>query len=147
MARIKIDRHPQYPHTLDLAIRVSDLNYGAHLGYDRILTLAHEARVQIFSGWGLTELNLGDGRTGIVAGDAGVNYTGEGFQGDVLEIGTLALDIGPVTFRLAHRFFNRKTGVNVAFAEIGFVAFDYEKRTPGKIPDVFARHLATLCVS
>jgi len=135
-----------YPHTTELAIRVSDLNYGAHLGYDRILTLAHEARVQIFSQWQVTELNLGDGRTGLVAADAGVNYVGEGFLGDVLEVGTLAVEIGPVTFRLAHRFFNRKTGAGIAFAEIGFVAFDYDRRSPGRLPETFTRLLQTLTV-
>ncbi|MCK9521679.1 MAG: thioesterase family protein [Proteobacteria bacterium] len=144
MPRVKVTRHPHYPHAQTLYVRVSDLNYGAHLGYDRILTLAHEARVRIFTGWQVTELDLGDGKTGLVAGDASINYLGEGFAGDPLEIGTLALEINPVTFRLAHRFVNRKTQTLVAVAEIGFVAFDYARRTPGRFPESFLAHLSTL---
>lgn len=141
MPRIRIERQTVYPHEATISIRVSDLNYGAHLGYDRVLTLAHEIRVRLFSSWGVTELNLGDARTGIVASDAGANYVGEGFAGDRLSVGTRALEIGPVTFRLAHRFIHAGTGAPLAFAEIGFVAFDYQRRAPGRLPEAFIARL------
>ena len=41
-----------------LTIRVSDLNYGGHLGNDSFLTLAHESRVQFFKSMNMTERNF-----------------------------------------------------------------------------------------
>ncbi|MCU0662848.1 MAG: thioesterase family protein [Myxococcota bacterium] len=70
MPRASLKEKERYPFSTTLAVRVGDLNYGGHLAYDRLLGLAHEARLELLSRLGATELDLGDGRTGIIAGDA-----------------------------------------------------------------------------
>lgn len=144
MARVKIKKQEHYPFTTDLTIRVSDLNYGAHLGYDRVLTLSHQARMEMLAKWDLAETDLGDGKTGFVVADVGANYLGEGFLGDVLSVEIVPLDIGEVTFRLAYRFVNKKTGKDIALLEIGFVAFDYNERRLGRFPKGFIDRLSSL---
>jgi acyl-CoA thioester hydrolase len=143
MPRVKITKQKQYNHKLELTIRVSDLNYGAHLAYDKVLTLAHQARVELFDTWNINEMDLGDG-TGLVVGDAIVNYIGEGFLNDKIIIETTPLEIGSITFRLSHRFINLKTQKEIVLAEIGFVGFDYKKRMPGKLPSTFLEKLNSL---
>jgi acyl-CoA thioester hydrolase len=144
MPKIKINEHRSYPFSTDLKVRVSDLNYGAHLGYDRILGLVHQARVEMFDGMGVSETDLGDGRTGLVAADLVVVYQGEAFVNDVLEIAILPVEVGPISFRLAHRVRMKKNGKSVALMEIGFVAFNYEKHCMAKLPDGFKNGLVSM---
>ena len=46
--KIKFKVPSKYHFETKLKIRVSDLNYGGHLGNDSVLSLAHESRVRFF---------------------------------------------------------------------------------------------------
>ena len=144
MSNVKIEKYDFYPFSTDLAVRVSDLNYGAHLGYDRVLSLAHQARLVLFEQLQVTELNLGDEKTGIVVTEVVVKYMGEGFLNDVLTFEIKPVQVGPISFRFSHRVTNKNTGRELALMEIGFVAFDYEKRSLGRIPASFVQKLDAL---
>ena len=54
-----IHRHP-------LTVRVTDMNYGRHLGHDALVSLLHEARMQAFwsfdcnDGMGMREAHKGE---------------------------------------------------------------------------------------
>jgi len=141
MPRVKIEEHASYPFTIELEVRVADLNYGAHLGYERLLSLAHQARVRMFERLGATELDLGDGAIGIVAADVAVAYLSEAFLNDVLVFEIKPVEIGLVAFRLAHRVVHKDTGRKVALVEIGFVGFDTHRRAPGRLPERFVAAL------
>ena len=141
MSKVKLTRQARYSFSTRLPIRVSDLNYGGHLGYDKILTLAHQARIEMLGRMGVTELDLGDGSTGLVAGDAALNYLGEGFLNDIMLVEIQAVEIGAFSFRLAHRFTNLGSGAEVALAEIGLVGFNFQQRHLSKLPEAFIRKL------
>ena len=140
MSRTKIEEQNAYPFETELVVRVSDLNYGAHLGYDSLLTLAHQARLVMFEQLNASETDLGDGQTGIVASDASLIYRGEAFLNDVLVFEICPLKVGMVSFRLAHRV-RKKDGSDVALIEIGFAGFDYARRAPAKLPTSFTEKL------
>ena len=53
--RVKLEIPNFFHFETKLNIRVSDLNYGGHLGNDSFLSLAHEARVQFFNSLQMTE--------------------------------------------------------------------------------------------
>jgi len=144
MPRIKIEEHARYPFSTELDVRVADLNYGGHLGYERLLSLAHQARVRLLAGLGATELDLGDGATGIVAADVAVTYLAEAFLNDVLVFDIKPVEIGLVAFRLAHRVRNAGSGAKIALVEIGFVGFDVRRRAPGRLPEGFLAALRAL---
>ena len=46
MARVEIELPEQFPFATEIPIRISDINYGNHLGNDAVLSLAQEARVR-----------------------------------------------------------------------------------------------------
>lgn len=144
MPKIRLTRLDRYGFSTELTIRVSDLNYGGHLGYDSILTLAHQARLEMFGHWEVSELNLGDGETGLVAGDVAANYLGEGFLNEILQIQIQPVEIGGIGFRLAHRFSKAGTDLDVALLEIGFVGFNYRNRRPGPLPATFVGNLMSI---
>jgi acyl-CoA thioesterase FadM len=144
MPKVKVEEHASYPFAVELEVRVGDLNYGAHLGYDRILGLAHQARLVLLESLGVDEMDLGDGRTGVVAGDVAVTYLGEAFVSDPLLFEIKPVEVGRVGFRLAHRVVNKKDGNKVALIEIGFVGYDYEKRRPAALPENFRSGLLAM---
>jgi acyl-CoA thioester hydrolase len=143
MPRAKIEEQASYPFSTELDVRVSDLNYGGHLGYDRLLGLAHEARLLLFRELSVTEQDLGDGRTGVVVADVAAVYQGEAFVHEVLSFEIRPVDVGRGSFRLAHRI-RKRDGTNVALLEIGFAAFDYGTRKPVALPAGFRSALVAL---
>lgn len=134
MPRTKIEEHAFYPFSVQLEVRVSDLNYGAHLGYDRLLGLAQEARMKMLAELDASEMDLGDGKTGMVVADVAIVYLGEAFHGDALTFDIRPVEVGRGSFRLAHRVV-RQNGAKVALIEIGVAAFDYSARRPVQLPE------------
>jgi len=84
MARIKLNLPEKFDYSIEIPIRISDINYGGHLGNDSVLTLIHEARLRLFTGFGLKERNA-DGK-GLLIADAVIVYKSQGYFGDILEV-------------------------------------------------------------
>ena len=126
MPRVEIDLPETWRFTTELPIRVADLNYGNHLGNDRVLALAQEVRVQWLRSHGLGELDVGG--AGIILADAAVIYRAEGRLGMVLRA---ELGVGEVRTRsveLLHRFTDLATGQEIARVKTGLLCFDYAAR-------------------
>ena len=135
MARVKIDLPRSFPFSTELAVRITDINYGAHLGNDTMLTLLHEARVQFFAHYGLKELDS-DGM-GIAVADTAVVYKTEVFYGDVLRIEVAVADIRGVGCDLVYRVTKVASGEPAAEAKAGIVFYDYKKRKIREVPPEF----------
>ena len=58
MARIKIDLPEKFSFTTSIPVRITDINYGDHVGNDTILSLLHEARVQFLKTFGYKEMEF-----------------------------------------------------------------------------------------
>ena len=79
MARIEITLPSHFSYSTELTVRVTDLNYGNHVGNDSILALMHEARLQYYRHLGFkNELNF-EGNVGQVISDAAIVYKSEAF--------------------------------------------------------------------
>lgn len=127
MPRVEIDLPAAFLFETDLPIRVADLNYGGHLGNDRVLSLAQEARVQWLARHGLGELDVGGG-AGLILADAAVVYRTEGKLGMVLRA---ELGVGEVRSRsveLLVRLTDRASGQEIARVKTGVLCFDYAAR-------------------
>jgi acyl-CoA thioesterase FadM len=129
---------------MEITVRTTDLNYGGHLGNDRILALVHEARVAFLAAHGWSELDLA-GRSLIMA-DAVIMFRGEAFAGDVLQIESAAAEVSRTGFRLCHRLRCVADDKNIALVETGLVGFDYDKRRVASWPDDVRSRLETLAV-
>ena len=66
MARVNLEPLPRYPFRTEISVRIDDLNYGGHLGHDRVLTLVHEARVAWLKSHGWSEMDCAG--TGLIMG-------------------------------------------------------------------------------
>lgn len=145
MARVKIKFPAEKPLlVLQIPIRISDINYGGHLGNDSVLSLIHESRMQLLSQWGYDELNA-DG-AGLIMADVMIAYRGEGFYGDKLEIKIYADEITDRTFDLLYHITTVRNGTTteIAHAKTGMACFDYQSRKIVAIPENFKKHLGGL---
>jgi len=84
MPRIKLKPLDLYPFNIEIIVRVTDLNYGGHLGNDKLLALVHEARVAFLADFDFTELDCGG--VSLIMADAALMFQGEAFAGDTLKI-------------------------------------------------------------
>jgi len=84
MPRVEIALPEHFAFSTTLEVRVSDLNYGNHVGNDAVLALIHEARRRYVRSLGHDEIGA-DG-LGFVVGDAAVVYRAQAFYGDSLKV-------------------------------------------------------------
>ncbi|HJY22446.1 MAG TPA: hypothetical protein VJ279_06150, partial [Hanamia sp.] len=59
MARVKIELPPTSIASVTIPVRITDLNYGNHVGNHAMVAIIHEARVQFLNLHGFTEMNAG----------------------------------------------------------------------------------------
>lgn len=135
MSRIKIEMPDNYLFSTRLGIRISDINYGNHLGNDTVLSFMHEARVRFFKHYGYTEMDV-DG-FGIIMTDTSIIYKAEGFYGDELQIDVTVRDFNKYGCDIYYLVSNQKTAVEVAHAKTGIVFFDYKERKVVPVPEGF----------
>jgi len=135
MARIHLNLPGKFIYRTDLAVRVSDLNYGGHVGNDTMLTLLQEARTQFYRSIGFNDETRFEGTVGQIIIDAALQYKAESFLGDILEIQIGAADFTKFGFDLLYEVKNKSTGEEVARAKTGIVCFDYSRRKVARIPE------------
>lgn len=137
MARIQLTLPETFAFSTTLPVRITDLNYGNHLGNDAVLALLHEARMQFLSSMGYTELNL-EG-LGLLMADAAIEFKAEAFYGDALTADVTAGDFTRVGFDVYYRLHNQAEKKIVVQAKTGMVCFDYTARKLASVPAAFAQ--------
>ena len=140
MARVTVELPERWLYRVRLAVRVTDVNYGGHLGNDRVLGLVHEARVRWLASCGLSEKDVGG--PGLIMADASLVFRGEAFMGDELDVDLGATDVRRSGFGLVYRLRRVSDGADIALASTGMVCFDYAARKVARVPEALARLLA-----
>ena len=135
MPRIKLEEKEKYEFEYKVILQVNDINYGGHLSNDALISLIHETRLNLLKDMGLKETDLGDGYTGMIMSDLGVNYKMEGFMFDEILIKSHIGEIKNNTFRIFHKLLKKDR--IFALVETGFAAFDYKERKIVSIPGMF----------
>ncbi|MEO9210776.1 MAG: thioesterase family protein, partial [Ginsengibacter sp.] len=59
MARIKLELPQKSIATVSIPVRITDINYGNHVGNDALVSILHESRMLFLKQHGFTELNAG----------------------------------------------------------------------------------------
>ncbi|HEU4633336.1 MAG TPA: thioesterase family protein [Flavisolibacter sp.] len=133
MARIKIHLPDNFGFSTTIPIRITDLNYGGHVGNDTVLTLLHEARVQFLRHHQYTELEFAG--TSLIMSDVAIEFKSELFYGDAIKAYVTAGDFSKVGFDFYYKLVNEKDGKLVATAKTGMVCFDYGSRKVVAVPE------------
>lgn len=141
--RIRIDFPQPFLFKTIIPVRISDINYGGHVGNDSILSIVHEARIAFLKQWNYTEMNI-EG-IGLIMADSAIQYKGEAFHGDEICIEICASDITSKSFDLYYKLttVRNEQQFNIAFVKTGMICFDYASRKIVAIPNQFSDRLNT----
>lgn len=141
MSRIKIELPDKFIFTTEIPIRISDINYGGHLGNDSILSIVQEVRIRFLNQFGFSELNI-DG-VGIIMTDAGINYLSQGFYGDILLIDLAVTDLSRIGCDIVYRIIDKKSEKIIAIVKTGIAFYDYQQNKVTPIPSKFKEVIAS----
>jgi acyl-CoA thioester hydrolase len=121
-------------------IRIGDINYGGHMGYDKALSLFHDARIAFINSLGYTELNIGE-NSGIIIGEAYVKYKKEIFLNDNLRVFITISEIKDATFIMNYSVFKQDDDKEAISGYTKVVSFSFLDKKVDLIPKDFLEKL------
>ena len=124
-----------YSFSTFIPIRITDVNYGGHVGNDAVLSLLHEARMQFLHHFGFSEMKFAG--AGMIMADVMIEFKAEAFYGDLLKAYVAANHTGKVSFDIYYKLTKENEGkeVVVALAKTGMVCYDYNRKKIVAIPE------------
>ena len=145
MARIKIDLPGKFPFSTNIPIRITDINFGGHVGNDTILSIVHESRAQFFTYCGYTELDFAG--AGTIMSDVAIEYKNQTYYGDNILASVAVGEITKVAFDLFYKLEKRSADgkqTTVALAKTWMVCYDYDLKKVAAIPEKAIKKITSL---
>ena len=137
MARIKLTVPAKRIFSANIPVRITDINYGNHLGNDALVSLVHEARMQWLAGGNFTELDTHG--AGLIMGDLAIEYKAESFYGDQLIVSVAVADIQKISFDIYYEVsvLRKDRSIIIANAKTGMVSYHYTLKKVVGLPEEF----------
>jgi acyl-CoA thioester hydrolase len=135
VARVNLILPESFTFKTVLDVRVTEINYGNHVGNDRMVSLLHEARLRFLRSFGFGEFNISG--LGIMVTDLMVEFKSESFVGENLQFEVGVNDFNKYGCDFIYRVTCADEGRLVTLAKTGIVFFDYDERKISKIPKKF----------
>jgi acyl-CoA thioesterase FadM len=141
MDRVKLNLTEQFSFSTIIPIRITDLNYGSHVGNDTFLSLIHEARQQYLKHFGYSEFEFAG--TSLIMADAAIEFRRELLYGDAVKISVAATGFDRLGFDLHYLLEVEKEGQTVLAgkAKTGMLCFDYIDKKKVAVPEEALRKL------
>ncbi len=136
MPRVKIELPATWTFRTEIPVRITDVNYGQHVGNDTMLAFIQEARVQWLRSLGYPSELLA-APVGLILVDLAVRMKAEAAYGDRLVVQLAVAEWSKVGFELVYLLTKAEGGAEVARATTGFVFFDYTARKLAQAPEGF----------
>ena len=146
MARVKINIPKQILATIIIPIRITDINYGNHVGNDSFVRIIHEARVIWLSMYNYTELNIGD--AGLIMSDLEIEFKKESFYSDIIEVQLSTGEVSNIGFELYYQIFTTRKNEKLLLlnAKTGMICYDYTHKKVAYLPVDFKKILTQLSI-
>lgn len=132
MPRIKLILPQTFSFSTPLTVRITDINYGGHLGNDAVLSLLHEARMRFLKSHGCSELDFFG--ASLIMSDVSIEFKAEAFYSDVLTAYVTAAEFTRVGFELFYKLVKEDEKVIIALAKTGMVCYDYNAKKVTAVP-------------
>jgi YbgC/YbaW family acyl-CoA thioester hydrolase len=135
MQRIKVNLPEKFSFSTIVPIRITDLNYGGHVGNDSFLSLIHEARQQFLHHYGYSELNFEN--TGLIMADAAIEFKRELNYPESLKISVVASDFDKLGFDIYYllEIVHPEKNIVAGKAKTGMLCYDYATKKKVAIPE------------
>ncbi|MES2330973.1 MAG: thioesterase family protein [Bacteroidota bacterium] len=142
MNRIKIDLPENFKFSTTITIRVTDLNYGGHVGNDSFLSLIHEARQQFLISHGYKELEI-EG-IGLIMADVAIEFKKELNYGNTIKISVAAGGFDKLGFDLFYKM-EIVSGEEITLAgkaKTGMLCYNYAEKRIVAVPAEVVKKLS-----
>ncbi len=141
MNRIKVKLPEKFSFSTTMQVRITDLNYGAHVGNDTVLSLLHEARAQFLSSKGCSEINICG--LGLIMADVAIEYKKELKYPNTIITSIEARDFDKMGFDLYYQIERVQNGEKelAVKAKTGMVLFDYSLSKKGEMTEEIIKKL------
>lgn len=137
MPRVKIGLPGKFFDILiKIPVRITDINYGDHVGNDSLVSIIHESRMQFLQHHGFsTELDI-EG-AGLIMSDLIVEFRSEAFYRDIIDVKIGAGEISKVSFELFYQLTTTRKNKEIIIANAGttMVCYNYELKKVTAIPE------------
>ncbi len=135
MTRLKIHLPQKLLGSFSIPVRITDINYGNHVGNNAIVEIIHEARAQFLQKHNFTELNLSG--ASLIMSELLVEYKNESFYNDQLEVALYCGEISRVAFDFYYKISTKREErtIVIALAKTGMVCFDYKIKKVISVPE------------
>jgi YbgC/YbaW family acyl-CoA thioester hydrolase len=118
-------------------IRIGDLNYGNHLGHDKLITIIHDARCSFFENYGFKELSIGEDNVGLIVNEINFKYKSQLYYSDNIKITSKFYELSPVSVKMESIVKNIDNGELSASGFIKLVSFNFKTNKMVKFPEKF----------
>lgn len=134
MERIKVSLPDQFSFSTTLTVRITDINYGGHVGNDKILSIVHEARQQYLIHFGYSEMNFAG--TSLIMADTAIEYKRELHHLDEIRISVSAAGFDKIGFDLFYLIEVKENEKWLVAGKIktGMICFDYVSKKKIAVP-------------
>lgn len=143
MERIKINLPEAFPFSTVINIRITDLNYGGHVGNDSFLSLLQEARQQFLHHYGYAELSFAG--VGLIMADAAIEYKKELSYGDSIKISVAVDGFDKLGFDIFYllEIVQPEKNILAGKAKTGMICYDYAAKKKASVPEEAFQKLTT----
>jgi YbgC/YbaW family acyl-CoA thioester hydrolase len=134
MERIKINLPPNFNFSTNIKIRITDLNYGGHVGNDSFLSLIHEARQRFLNYFGYSELKFEN--VSLIMADAAIEFKKELNYGDEVKISVAVSGIDKFGLDIFYKIeiITNEKLILAGKAKTGMLCYDYENKKLVSVP-------------
>src|SRR4030095_10290718 len=135
MSRLKLALPDKFSFNTNIPVRITDINYGGHVGNDSILSIIHEIRIRFLHHLGYSELDFGG--IGLIMTNATIDFKRELHYGEIIGAETALSNISNIGFDVIYHLYvacgeNQKK--SVAIAKTTMTCFDYKRKKVVAIP-------------
>ncbi len=133
-----------YPFSTIIPVRITDINYGKHLGHVATVGIFHHARILFLNENGFDEMNV-DG-LGMILVSSSYSFKNEASFNEKLLIHIGVGDYSRLKFNFLYKAINKESGKEIVSSQEELVFFDYSKGKVSRIPERFLELCKKSCV-
>lgn len=131
----------EFKFSTEIDVRISDINYGGHLGNECYLSIFQDARLRYLKQFGYSELDIGE-NTSLIMSQAHIDFKAEAFWGDRLTVYVRISKIKSRKFMMEYLMVkddDQTKAIATGYTEM--VGFDYQNRKVKKLPLKFVQNI------
>lgn len=135
MPRLKIQLPQKLLAKVSVPVRITDINYGNHVGNNAIVEIIHESRVQFLNQHGFTELAVAG--ASLIMSELLVEFKNQAYYNDLLEIQIFSGELSRVGFEFFYEISAKRNEheIIIARAKTGMVCYNYTLKKVEAIPE------------